>query len=81
MALKSWAAIMRYGPAVDVKEKDAVFLLEVLSSGLEERAQLTSRFLNWMSDVKSFHRIYIHGPHRNCNPALLRSLTKYTACV
>ncbi len=34
MASKSWATIMRYGPAVDVKEKDRVFLLEVLSSDL-----------------------------------------------
>ncbi len=23
-----------------------------------------------MSDAKSFYRIYIHGPHRNHNPAL-----------
>ncbi|KAK0189706.1 hypothetical protein F5146DRAFT_1052188 [Armillaria mellea] len=44
MTLKSLATIIRDGPAVDVKEKDLVFLLEVLSPDLEEPSRQTTVF-------------------------------------
>ncbi|KAF7327783.1 DRIM domain-containing protein [Mycena kentingensis (nom. inval.)] len=43
-ALKSLATILRDGPAVQVKEKDLVFLLEILTPDLEEPSRQTSVF-------------------------------------
>ncbi|KAK0476052.1 armadillo-type protein [Armillaria novae-zelandiae] len=44
VALKSLATIIRDGPAVDVKEKDLVFLLDILSPDLEEPSRQTTVF-------------------------------------
>ncbi|PBK92675.1 hypothetical protein ARMGADRAFT_967204 [Armillaria gallica] len=44
VTLKSLATIIRDGLAVDVKEKDLVFLLEVLSPDLEEPSRQTTVF-------------------------------------
>ncbi|KAK0463186.1 armadillo-type protein [Desarmillaria tabescens] len=44
VALKSLATIIRDGPAVDVKEKDLVFLLEILSPDLEDPSRQTTVF-------------------------------------
>ncbi|PBK67035.1 hypothetical protein ARMSODRAFT_977157 [Armillaria solidipes] len=52
VALKSWAIIMRDGPAVDIKEKDPVFFLEVLSSDLEECAAQLIKSLLGLDDER-----------------------------
>ncbi|KAG7447295.1 uncharacterized protein BT62DRAFT_948312 [Guyanagaster necrorhizus] len=44
VALKSLATIIRDRPAVDVKEKDLIFLLEVLSPDLEEPSRQATVF-------------------------------------
>ena len=44
VAFKSLATILRDGPAVEVKEKDLVFLIELLSPDLEEPSRQASVF-------------------------------------